>query len=140
MMVMASNSDKYAAVGRERYEELWLEDSVIWNHQGNIGLRLLVEKVIWTLSKATSGKDSGDEEDMFVDDMVGNEGVGVSSSRLELALGNLGNSSMELVNGSSSVNVFPSSNKSLAMYEDFKFAMMQNIRYVAPKCMLSGMV
>ncbi|KAM2889845.1 hypothetical protein FF1_013420 [Malus domestica] len=69
MMVMASNSDKYAAVGRERYEELWLEDSVIWNHQGNIGLRLLVEKVIWTLSKATSGKDSGDEEDMFVDDM-----------------------------------------------------------------------
>ncbi|CAN6552201.1 unnamed protein product [Malus baccata var. baccata] len=71
MMVMASNSDKYAAVGRERYKELWLEDNVIWNHQGNIAMRalILIQGIMAFLGCFPSGKDSGDEEDMFVDDM-----------------------------------------------------------------------
>ncbi|KAB2600115.1 hypothetical protein D8674_010386 [Pyrus ussuriensis x Pyrus communis] len=66
------------------------------------------------------------EELYFVHSLVtvGNEGAGVSSGRLEVAFGNLGSSPMEVAAGSSSGNVLPSSDKSLAMYEDFKFVMM----------------
>ncbi|TQD75816.1 hypothetical protein C1H46_038652 [Malus baccata] len=61
---------------------------------------------------------------MFVDDVVRNEGAGVSSGGLEVALENLGSSPMKVVADSTSVNVLPSSDKSLATHEDFKLAMI----------------
>ncbi|RXI04943.1 hypothetical protein DVH24_039217 [Malus domestica] len=78
MMVMASNTDEYAVVGRAKYEELQLEYSAWWfvessNVSTNSDARdngisqALSEGE--TFFEATGGKDNGDVKDMFIDDV-----------------------------------------------------------------------
>ncbi|KAM1040851.1 hypothetical protein TB1_029437 [Malus domestica] len=77
MMVMASNIDEYAVVGRAKYEELQLEYSVIWNHQGNEGKHdgsRICYMAMSNVSTNSDARDNGISQALSEGEVAGGKG------------------------------------------------------------------